>query len=248
MTEREILRKVPSLSNDARNSLYRMMTDITRSFFMFSAAPKLEELQSAGFILLNYFDNKALLDIFDTDPKYFAQNSGMECPLSPRAHISTYKKWIAENSDAMCDSFRKNVYIVTLSADTKVYEKKILTVLEATENTPTVNTPSSPAKEVVLDKVSPIRGKLFVFTGEMEYFHFREEAMRLVEQFGGQTQERVTKKTDYLVLGNIGYPSIEKDHLSGKAKRALELQEQGSDISIISEDDFMEMIEREKKA
>ena len=160
----------------------------------------------------------------------------------------TYKKWIAENSDAMCDSFRKNVYIVTLSADTKVYEKKILTVLDSMRGSFTWHTPPAPTEEVVFDKISPIRGKLFVFTGEMEYFHFREEAMRLVEQFGGQTQERVTKKTDYLVLGNIGYPSIEKDHLSGKAKRALELQEQGSDISIISEDDFMEMIEREKKA
>src|SRR5579885_2008816 len=46
----------------------------------------------------------------------------------------------------------------------------------------------------------PLQGKTFVFTGTLESLT-REEAKRIVEGLGGRVSSSVTKKTDYVVLG-----------------------------------------------
>ncbi|MGH7799400.1 MAG: NAD-dependent DNA ligase LigA [Thermodesulfobacteriota bacterium] len=46
----------------------------------------------------------------------------------------------------------------------------------------------------------PLRGKTFVFTGTLQSFA-RDEAKRLVEGLGGRVSTSVTKKTDYVVVG-----------------------------------------------
>jgi DNA ligase (NAD+) len=46
----------------------------------------------------------------------------------------------------------------------------------------------------------PLQGKTFVFTGTLESLT-REEAKRIVEELGGRVSSSVTKKTDYVVLG-----------------------------------------------
>jgi len=69
--------------------------------------------------------------------------------------------------------------------------------------------------------------------------------MQLVVDLGGLVANSVTKKTNYLVLGNNDYcPSI-KDGKSSKQKKAEKLKLDGQDIEIISENTFFEMLEVE---
>lgn len=72
-----------------------------------------------------------------------------------------------------------------------------------------------------------IAGKTFVLTGALEKYT-REEAGALIEDFGGKTSGSVSKKTDYVLAG--------KDAGSKLAKA----QQLG--ITVISEEDFEEML------
>lgn len=93
-----------------------------------------------------------------------------------------------------------------------------------------------------IDKDNSLYGKTIVFTGALERFE-RKAAMQLVTNLGGIPADSVTKKTDFLVLGNNDYCSTIKDGKSSKQKKAEELKLAGSDIEIIPEKVFYDMIE-----
>ena len=86
------------------------------------------------------------------------------------------------------------------------------------------------------------KGKHFVFTGTLLSMT-RDKAQAVVQVGGGIPQNGVNKKTDYLVMGIQDYALLREDHLSGKARRAKELQAEGKDIKIIDEDEFIRMID-----
>jgi len=91
------------------------------------------------------------------------------------------------------------------------------------------------------DESTPMYGKLFVFTGALDRMP-RREAMQLVVDMGGLCADSVTKKTNFLVLGNHNYCSTIKDGKSGKQKKAEQLLLSGIDIETISEDVFYDML------
>lgn len=93
------------------------------------------------------------------------------------------------------------------------------------------------------DTLHPLFGKLCVFTGVLEKMD-RKDAMQIVLDFGGQCGNAVTKKTNYLILGNNDYCSTIKDGKSGKQKKAEEYKLCGCDIEIIPENVFYDMIEQ----
>lgn len=70
-------------------------------------------------------------------------------------------------------------------------------------------------------------GKTFVLTGTLPTYS-RKEAADIIESFGGKTASSVSKKTDYVLAG---------EEAGSKLKKATDLG-----ITIISEDDFNEMI------
>ncbi len=94
------------------------------------------------------------------------------------------------------------------------------------------------------DESHPVYGKTFVFTGALDRM-LRKHAMQLVKNLGGENGDSVTKKTNYLVLGNNDYCKSIKDGKSSKHKKAEKLKIDGYDIEIISEDVFYSMIEAE---
>lgn len=105
------------------------------------------------------------------------------------------------------------------------------------------------AKDILTDKTEfdethPLFGKVCVFTGVLERM-VRKDAMQLVVDFGGQVGNSVTKKTNYLILGNNDYCSSIKDGKSSKQKKAESLKLSGIDIEIISENVFYDMISEE---
>ena len=88
---------------------------------------------------------------------------------------------------------------------------------------------------------SPLYGRFVVFTGKLERFS-RKEAMQIVADLGGINEDGVTKKTNYLVLGNNDYCSTIRDGKSSKHKKAEKLKLSGQDIEIIPEAVFYDML------
>lgn len=88
---------------------------------------------------------------------------------------------------------------------------------------------------------SPIFGRTFVFTGELRTYS-RAEAMQKVVNIGGYVSNGVNRNTDYLVVGNTDYLISINGGKTGKMKRAEELALKGQDISIISEDVFLDFL------
>jgi len=71
-------------------------------------------------------------------------------------------------------------------------------------------------------------GKTFVLTGALTKFT-RDEASEIIEQMGGKVSGSVSKKTSYVVVG---------ENAGSKERKARELE-----ITILSEDDFLAMIQ-----
>lgn len=91
------------------------------------------------------------------------------------------------------------------------------------------------------DTSHPLYEKVCVFTGALECFS-RKEAMQIVANLGGINGDSVTKKTNFLVLGNNDYCASIKDGKSSKHKKAEALMLQGQDLAIIPETTFYDML------
>lgn len=100
------------------------------------------------------------------------------------------------------------------------------------------------ARDGFTNENSPLYGKVCVFTGALESFT-RREAMQLVADIGGICGDGVTKKTNFLVLGNNDYCKSIKDGKSGKQKKAEKLILEGADLQIIPESVFLDMLSSE---
>lgn len=98
-----------------------------------------------------------------------------------------------------------------------------------------------PFDEIKIDPDNPLYGKICVFTGKLEKFE-RKDAMQIVANLGGINGDSVTKKTNYLILGNNDYCSTIKEGKSSKQKKAEQYKLDGYDIEIIPETVFYEMI------
>lgn len=80
-------------------------------------------------------------------------------------------------------------------------------------------------------KARALAGRTFVITGSLNHFANRGELKELIEDKGGKVTGSVTSKTDYLINNNA-------QSASSKNKKAKELG-----VSIISEEDFIKMLE-----
>ncbi len=74
-------------------------------------------------------------------------------------------------------------------------------------------------------------GKIFVLTGSLEKYS-RKEAEDIIEKFGGKTSSTVSKKTDYVLAG---------EEAGSKLAKAQNLG-----VTIISEEDFKKMVNRDR--
>jgi len=89
------------------------------------------------------------------------------------------------------------------------------------------------------DECHPFFRKTCVFTGTLERMD-RESAMQIVVDVGGMCSNSITKKTNYLILGNKDYRT--KGDKSNKQKKAEQYQLSGADIEIVSENVFYDML------
>ncbi len=85
------------------------------------------------------------------------------------------------------------------------------------------------AAEKKIRKKTPVTGKRFVFTGELSSMS-REEAQDLVRTLGGHPSSSVSKKTDYVVVG---------DNPGSKYERAKKLG-----VKTLSEKNFLKLVKQ----
>lgn len=109
------------------------------------------------------------------------------------------------------------------------------------EKTHKVQSKDIVAREGLQNLDSPLYGKVCVFTGALESFT-RRDAMQMVADIGGICGDGVTKKTNFLILGNNDYCKSIKDGKSNKQKKAEKLILEGADLKIISESVFLDML------
>ncbi len=86
---------------------------------------------------------------------------------------------------------------------------------------------------------APLAGLSFVFTGALEQMT-RKEAQQKVKALGGEAPSGVSGNLSYLVVG--GDPGAKK---SGKQKKAEAYIAKGAETKIISEGDFVKMLEKD---
>jgi len=92
------------------------------------------------------------------------------------------------------------------------------------------------------DPSHPLFGSEIAFTGTLLTMS-RQQAFELVAQLGAQPEAKVTKKTDFLVLGQQDPSRLTPGaELSAKAQKAEELRAKGQKIELLGEDDFLRMI------
>ena len=103
------------------------------------------------------------------------------------------------------------------------------------------------AKDIIattdeIDIENPFYGKYCVFTGKLDKMS-RKNAMQIVKNLGGENEDRITKKTNFLIVGNIDYSKAIKEGKSAKMKKAEKYMMEGQEIETISEDTFYMMVE-----
>ena len=83
--------------------------------------------------------------------------------------------------------------------------------------------------------------KTVVFTGALGGLS-RANAYQIIANLGGQLAERITQKTDFLILGQQDYRLLNGQTTSSKTRKAIDYANAGTGIQIISEADFYKMI------
>ena len=88
------------------------------------------------------------------------------------------------------------------------------------------------------------RGTSFLFVGKLAKMT-REQARLLVKSQGGTCPSGVSENLDYLVLGDENSPLYGRGDKKPKQLKAEALIDTGAPIAIITEEEFMSMVEPE---
>lgn len=90
-------------------------------------------------------------------------------------------------------------------------------------------------------KEHPVYDKVVVFTGELDATS-RRDAMQQVVNLGGMIRTSVSRFTDYLIIGKQDLSIVGRDGKSSKERRVFELIEQGHNIQVLNEDEFLNLV------
>lgn len=94
---------------------------------------------------------------------------------------------------------------------------------------------------IEFDEDNPFFQKTVAFTGTLESMT-RREALQKVADIGGICGNSITKSTNYLVVGIQDFNRLVNGDKSSKMIKAEKLIEEGNDLEIITEDEFLDMI------
>ncbi|WP_426348520.1 exonuclease domain-containing protein [Alloiococcus sp. CFN-8] len=84
------------------------------------------------------------------------------------------------------------------------------------------------------------KNEVVVFTGKLNSMS-RDQAMTLVRRLGGATGGTVTKKTTILVTNMKNIQGLRREEMSTKLRKATDYKAKGQDITLLNEEEFLEM-------
>lgn len=91
------------------------------------------------------------------------------------------------------------------------------------------------------DSAHVLFGKCCVFTGKLERFT-RVEAAQIVVNIGGHCENTLTKRTNFLIVGDMDYKKGLEGYESSKLKKAKKLIENKQDLQILPESAFYDLV------
>lgn len=92
-----------------------------------------------------------------------------------------------------------------------------------------------------IDDTNPFFEKVVVFTGALSAMT-RKDACQIILNLGGIPEDSLTKKTNYLIVGDSGFNASVKEGKSSKILKAEQYIEKGIDISVLAEKDFIAVV------
>ena len=91
-------------------------------------------------------------------------------------------------------------------------------------------------------------GRVVVFTGTLLSMT-RDIARQECAKVGGIPEQNTTKRTNVLVVGDINPAGLRPgSDITGKARKAFELQAKGQEIEVMTEDDFLRCLDANRLA
>lgn len=94
-----------------------------------------------------------------------------------------------------------------------------------------------------LDRYNPFWGKMCVVTGVLSRME-RPEALSEIRRRGGRTSDTPVNSMNILILGYQEWSALNNGIASRKVQKAVDLQNSGKNVKIISEDEFYSMLEK----
>ena len=92
-----------------------------------------------------------------------------------------------------------------------------------------------------IDREHVFFNKCCVFTGKLEKFT-RMEAAQIVVDIGGRCEDRITKQTNFLVVGDMDYKKGLEGYESSKLRKAKQLIANKQDLQILPESAFYDLV------
>lgn len=86
-------------------------------------------------------------------------------------------------------------------------------------------------------------GRTFCLTGAF-YRGTKKEISEVILRLGGSVMDRVSKKIDYLIVGNAGNPCWAFTCYGRKIEDAVKLRKEGANVVIVNETDFFTSVDR----
>lgn len=87
-----------------------------------------------------------------------------------------------------------------------------------------------------------INGSTFCFTGKSSRTS-RDGFKDTIESLGGNVSGSVTKKTNYLIVGDEGNPCWAYSCYGRKIEKAIEMRASGAELVIVHENDFGDLVD-----
>lgn len=163
--------------------------------------------------------------------------------LEENTHLSTYYPYdeirsliLSIVSDGKIEDEEKLVLKAYLNQFVNLENKEIEEQINRETNDINISGHCTSDPEIELD------GKTFCITGVLKSGN-RASLEKKISDLGGIPTKTLTKKTDYLIVGDNGNQAWAFACYGRKVEKALDLRKNGHKISLIHEFDFMDAIE-----
>ena len=231
----------PAARYDERyvNSFITYLTGITHE--MLKDAPKFNEIAASlwsfldGELLVGHnvnFDINFLYDTFQEESNQLLQNDFLDTMRLARrclpdldhhrlSDLDEYFDIGGDHHRAVADCLITNTVLIELS---KIVQEKNIN-LTTMQGRSLHNIQGDPTRFI---PDHPFYNKHCVFTRKLKHYS-REDAAKLVADIGGHSTNSVTKKTNFLIVGNFDYVPSVTGGKSTKVKKAEQLILNGQD-------------------